>query len=96
MSEAITRGVAISVRPFYVAERSDPSRDYYFFAYRVRIANVGEETVQLISRHWIITDGEDHSGQAMAYAEKARDMGVRIFTIGIGRDEDDEITSIGH
>ncbi|MDP6945381.1 MAG: Co2+/Mg2+ efflux protein ApaG, partial [Myxococcota bacterium] len=45
---------------FYVAERSDPSRDYYFFAYRVRIANVGEETVQLISRHWIITDGEDH------------------------------------
>ena len=60
MSEAITRGVAVTVRAFYVAERSDPSQDYYFFAYRVRISNVGEETVQLISRHWIITDGEDH------------------------------------
>lgn len=59
MSEAITRGVAVTVRAFYVAERSDPDRDYYFFAYRVRIANVGDETVQLISRHWIITDGED-------------------------------------
>jgi len=59
MSEAITRGVAVSVRSFYVAERSDPMRDYYFFAYRVRIANVGDESVQLISRHWIITDGEN-------------------------------------
>jgi len=35
----------------------------------------------------LITDGEDHSGQALAYAEKARESGVRIFTIGIGRDE---------
>ncbi len=60
MSETITRGVAISVRSFYVAERSDPAKDYYFFAYRVRIANVGNEAVQLISRHWVITDGENH------------------------------------
>ncbi len=60
MSEAITRGVAITVSSFYVAERSDPIRDYYFFAYRVRIANVGDESVQLISRHWVITDGENH------------------------------------
>jgi ApaG protein len=30
----------------------------YFFAYRIRIANTGEETVQLVSRHWVITDGE--------------------------------------
>ncbi len=59
MSEAITKGVAVTVQSFYVAERSDPRRDYYFFAYRVRIANVGDETVQLMSRHWIITDGED-------------------------------------
>jgi len=59
MSEAITRGVAVTVRAFYVAERSDPEQDYYFFAYRVRIANVGDEPVQLMSRHWIITDGED-------------------------------------
>jgi ApaG protein len=59
MSEAITRGVAVTVRTFYVAERSDPTQDYYFFAYRVRITNVGDEAVQLVSRHWIITDGEN-------------------------------------
>jgi len=35
----------------------------------------------------LITDGEDHSGQALAAAEKAKQQGVRIFTIGIGRDE---------
>ncbi len=35
----------------------------------------------------LITDGEDHSGQALAYAEKAKEQGVKIFTIGIGRDE---------
>ena len=35
----------------------------------------------------LITDGEDHSGQALAAAEEAKTAGVRVFTIGIGRDE---------
>ena len=35
-----------------------PATRHYFFAYRIRISNVGEETVQLVSRHWIITDGD--------------------------------------
>ena len=35
----------------------------------------------------LITDGEDHSGRALAAAEEAKVAGVRIFTIGIGRDE---------
>ena len=58
MSEATTRGVHIEVESFYVHERSDPAQPYYFFAYRVRISNVGAEPVKLISRHWIITDGD--------------------------------------
>ena len=41
----------------YVPEQSDPDRGGWLFAYTVRIANQGDETVQLISRHWIITDG---------------------------------------
>ena len=57
MSEATTRGVQIEVESFYVKERSDPAREYYFFAYHVCIRNVGDERVQLISRHWVITDG---------------------------------------
>jgi ApaG protein len=58
MSQATTHGVRIEVESAYVPERSAPEQDYYFFAYRVRISNVGEETVQLLSRHWVITDGD--------------------------------------
>lgn len=57
MSDAITRGVRVTVRSQYVADRSSPDEDFYFFAYRVRITNEGEVPVKLISRHWIITDG---------------------------------------
>lgn len=57
----VTRGVRIEVEPSYVKEESDPQRDSYFFAYRVRIENTGNTTVQLISRHWIITDAQGHT-----------------------------------
>lgn len=57
MSDTTTRGVRITVRTGYIEERSDPARDHYFFAYRVRIQNDGELTVQLMNRHWVITDG---------------------------------------
>ena len=58
MSEATTRGVRVQVQSTYVPERSSPRESHYFFAYRVRVSNVGEETVQLVSRHWLISDGE--------------------------------------
>lgn len=61
MSQTETRGVAIAVQPRYVPERSNPDADEYFFAYRIRIDNNGPETVQLLSRHWIVTDGEGQS-----------------------------------
>jgi ApaG protein len=40
----------------YELERSAPQQGDYFFSYRVRIENRGAETVQLLSRLWIITD----------------------------------------
>lgn len=55
-SEATTNGVTVTVQSRYVPEQSDPERGGWLFAYRVRITNEGSETVQLISRHWIITD----------------------------------------
>ena len=58
MSDTTTRGVRVEVRTTYVPERSSPRDSQYFFAYRIRISNAGEETVQLLSRHWIITDGD--------------------------------------
>lgn len=57
MSDTTTRGVRVVVRSAYIPERSSPSDAQYFFAYRIRISNAGEETVQLLSRHWVITDG---------------------------------------
>jgi len=56
MSDTTTRGIRVQVTSFYDAERSSPQENYYFFAYQVRIANVGSETAQLVSREWIITD----------------------------------------
>lgn len=56
METATTRGVQVSVESFYLDEQSNPGEKQYAFAYRVRLKNVGEERVQLISRHWVITD----------------------------------------
>lgn len=42
----------------YLEERSEPRSNYFFFAYHITIANVGDETTQLMSREWIITDGD--------------------------------------
>lgn len=58
MSVAVTRGVKVEVVSEFVPERSNPERNVYFFVYHVVITNEGQETVQLISRHWIITNGE--------------------------------------
>lgn len=55
-SEATTRNVAVAVQASYVAERSQPTEGRWFFAYRIRIHNRGKVPVQLVSRHWVITD----------------------------------------
>jgi len=57
-SEALTRGVRVVVESRYVPERSDPAESQWLFSYAVTILNEGRTTVQLLSRHWIITDGE--------------------------------------
>jgi len=55
-SEATTRGIRVKVESTYVPERSAPEHSHWFFIYHVTISNEGEETAQLVSRHWIITD----------------------------------------
>ncbi|MCK0196019.1 Co2+/Mg2+ efflux protein ApaG [Ancylobacter sp. 6x-1] len=57
MYRATTRGVQVTVTPHFSAERSDPERGQFFWAYTIEILNLGAETVQLKTRHWIITDG---------------------------------------
>jgi ApaG protein len=59
-SEAVTRGVRVRVASAYARERSDPGNSKWFFLYTITISNEGAETVQLVTRHWIITDGTGH------------------------------------
>jgi len=43
----------------YIADQSSPEAGEYAFAYTITITNLGEQTAQLVSRHWVITDGND-------------------------------------
>ena len=55
--EAETRGITVRVSVSYLPEQSEPQRGRWFWAYHIRIENEGPMTVQLLTRHWIITDG---------------------------------------
>lgn len=52
-----TAGVTVRVSVSYLPEQSEPARGRWFWAYHVRIENEGAQPVQLLTRHWIITDG---------------------------------------
>lgn len=54
---AQTRDVMIRVAVSYLPEQSDPARGQWFWAYHIRIENMGAMPVQLMTRHWMITDG---------------------------------------
>jgi ApaG protein len=60
MSEAVTNSIRVEVMSKYSPANSRPLQDVWVFEYTVRITNQGAETVQLLSRHWIITDALDH------------------------------------
>ena len=68
-SEAVTRDVRVQVTSRYSPSRSQPSRSEWFFLYTIEISNEGSETVQLISRHWIIADSNEK-------VEEIRGLGV--------------------
>lgn len=53
---ATTEAITVTVQAFYLDEQSEPDDNHFVWAYHVRIENNGERTVQLITRHWQITD----------------------------------------
>ena len=61
MSEAQPSDVKVEVHSDYLADHSSPDTRRWVFAYQVSITNEGEESVQLISRHWVITNGQGHT-----------------------------------
>ena len=58
MAESGKYDISVAVKSAYLADQSDPSRNKFVFAYTITITNTGAISAQLISRHWIITDGE--------------------------------------
>ena len=50
--------IDITARVNYLAEQSDEADNRYVFAYTITLTNAGAAAVQLISRHWVITDAE--------------------------------------
>ncbi|HEY8607020.1 MAG TPA: Co2+/Mg2+ efflux protein ApaG [Noviherbaspirillum sp.] len=60
---------SVTVRTRYIEEQSDPDRSSYVFAYTITIRNTGTVGAQLISRHWIVVDGNNR-------VEEVRGLGV--------------------
>ena len=56
MYSETTRAITVTVRPMFLEDQSSPGDAHFVWAYRVRIENRSKETVQLLRRHWRITD----------------------------------------
>ncbi len=56
LSSLITHDIKVSVVSFYRESHSRPEKNYYMHAYKVKIENLSEHTVQLLTREWIIKD----------------------------------------
>ena len=60
---------SVSTQTKYLPDQSDDAANRYVFAYTISIRNTGSVTAQLISRHWIITDGRNQ-------VQEVRGLGV--------------------
>ena len=87
MYEATTNAIKVTVEPAYVVEHSSPTEGYYFWSYRVEIANQGKEPVRLRTRHWRITDAngelQEVRGQGVVGEEPTIEPGTSFtYTSG--------------
>ena len=61
--------ITVTAVPQYVSDQSDPDAERYVFAYTITLENTGTVAAQLISRHWLITDGNSN-------VQEVRGLGV--------------------
>lgn len=59
MAETKNYAMTVTVQPQYLPEQSDEAAQRYVFAYHVTIVNTGNVAAQLLSRHWVIKDGDN-------------------------------------
>ncbi len=69
MYEKTTESIQVIVEPIYLEEQSEPDENRFVWAYHIRIENHGSETIQLLNRHWRITD-------ALGRTQEVRGPGV--------------------
>lgn len=69
MAEEKKYEIEVSVHTVYLPDQSDDEADRHVFAYTITIANTGTVAAQLISRHWIINNGDGTS-------QEVRGLGV--------------------
>ncbi len=60
MNTEITSDMEVSAEAFYLPEHSDADKNDYRFGYRIKLRNTGQETLQLLTRHWVISDSNGH------------------------------------
>lgn len=58
MFTATTHHIKVTAIPHFLADQSSPSDSHFVWAYTIELENTGAETVQLINRHWHITDAQ--------------------------------------
>jgi len=61
--------VKVAADAFFLPDQSNEANDQFVFAYTVKITNVGTQPAKLLSRHWVITDGQSN-------IQEVRGMGV--------------------
>lgn len=88
MYRAVTRQIEVIVEPNFLPERSSAEDGRFFWAYTIVIVNSGPETVQLKTRHWIITDGTGRSqevrGEGVVGEQPVLEPGERFeYTSGV-------------
>ncbi|MCC6610268.1 MAG: Co2+/Mg2+ efflux protein ApaG [Burkholderiales bacterium] len=69
MSPTSKYDISVSAQTRYLADQSDEEAGRYVFAYTITIRNSGDVAAQLVSRHWIITDGQNQ-------VQEVRGLGV--------------------
>ena len=56
MNEVTLNNIRVDVETRYIEDQSNPEQNYYVFAYTITIQNKGQQSAQLLTRHWVITD----------------------------------------
>uniref|UniRef100_Q07GY4 Protein ApaG n=1 Tax=Rhodopseudomonas palustris (strain BisA53) TaxID=316055 RepID=Q07GY4_RHOP5 len=88
MYRAVTRQIEVTVEPNFLPERSSVENRQYFWSYTIVITNAGDETVQLRTRHWIITDAsgrkQEVRGEGVVGEQPVLEPGQRFeYTSGV-------------